>query len=194
MTKIVTINKQNLKLAATIIKDQGTVVFPTETVYGLGANGLSTVACQKIFAAKGRPADNPLILHIAEQEQIKPLVSHIPKTAEQLMEAFWPGALTLVLKKSDNVPDIVSAGLDSVAIRLPQNQIARDLIRLAELPIAAPSANLSGSPSPTTAEHVIADLDGRVDMILKGDASVLGLESTVVSLLSTKPIILSHIS
>ncbi len=190
MTKIAELNEISLQIAAELIKNNGTVVFPTETVYGLGANGLNSDACKKIFAAKGRPADNPLILHIAHIEQLAELTMEITETAEKLINAFFPAPLTLIFKKSQLVPDIISAGLDSVAVRMPAHKGARRLIELAGVPIAAPSANLSGSPSPTRAEHVTADLDGRVDMILTGDTGVFGIESTVVSLLGDYPVIL----
>ncbi len=190
MTIIEEITQTSLAKAAKIIQTDGTVVFPTETVYGLGANGLSTKACEKIFKAKGRPADNPLILHIAEIEQLELLVREISDTAKVLIKTFWPAPLTLIFPKKKIVPDIVSAGLDTVAIRMPAHKEARELIKLAKVPIAAPSANLSGSPSPTKAKHVISDLDGKVNMILTGNADVFGIESTVVSLIGKEPIIL----
>jgi L-threonylcarbamoyladenylate synthase len=181
-TKVYYINKDNIeeiKSAAKIIKAGGTVVFPTETVYGLGANALDSLACKKIFEAKGRPQDNPLIVHVADFD-IKKYVKSIPVAAEKLMEAFWPGPLTIIMKKSELIPEMVSAKLDSVAIRMPQNKIARMFIEFSGVPIAAPSANLSGKPSPTTIEHCIVDLTGKVDMIIGGDKCEVGLESTVV--------------
>ena len=180
-------DKENLKLAAEIIKNGGTVAFPTETVYGLGANALDVNAVSKIFKAKGRPQDNPLIVHIDSLDMAYPLVEDFCENAKKLAQKFWPGPLTIILKRSKLVPSEVSAGLDTVAIRMPSNEIARKLISLSKTPIAAPSANLSGSPSPTTSEHVISDLNGRVDMILNSYSSTVGLESTVISLAGEKP-------
>jgi L-threonylcarbamoyladenylate synthase len=176
--------------AAEVIKKGGLVAFPTETVYGLGANGLDDNAVRKIFAAKRRPSDNPLILHVWRIEQVKPLAAEIPKKAEKLMQRFWPGPLTIVLKKSEIVPDAVTAGLDSVAVRMPKNRIARDLIKAADCPIAAPSANLSGRPSPTSARHVIDDLAGSIDAVIDGGDVDIGLESTVIDMTQDIPKIL----
>jgi len=179
-----------LKIAAQIIKRGGTAAFPTETVYGLGANGLNPAAIKKIFWAKGRPLDNPLILHIAEINELGALVKEVSFQAEKLISKFWPGPITLVFKKSFIVPDEATAGLDTVAIRMPANSIARMLIRLSECPIAAPSANLSGKPSPTKVEHVIADLLGKVDLIIDGGDTPVGVESTVIDVTRTPPMIL----
>ena len=176
-------------LGGRIIRNGGLVAFPTETVYGLGANGLDGEAVNKIFEAKGRPNDNPLILHIAKKSDVKQLWKHIPDEARRLMDAFWPGPLTIIYLKSDIVPDEVTAGLDTVAVRMPDNKTALALIRAAGVPIAAPSANLSGKPSPTTAEHVLEDMDGRIDMVLDGGPCRVGVESTVISLVG-KPRIL----
>ncbi len=176
-------------LAAELLRAGEVAAFPTETVYGLGANGLNEEAVAKIFAAKGRPSDNPLILHIAKTEEIFPLVSEFPEKARKLAEAFWPGPLTLVLPKSAAVPSIVTAGLDTVAVRFPKSDIARALISSCGFPIAAPSANASGRPSPTRAEHVLADLDGKIPLILDGGACEVGLESTVLTL-TPKPTLL----
>lgn len=176
--------------AAQIIRDGGLVAFPTETVYGLGANGLEDAAVRRIFAAKGRPADNPLILHIAEPEAIRPLVKRIPANAAALIQAFWPGPLTVVLEHSQCVPDAVTAGLNTVAIRLPRSVIARRLIQAAGVPIAAPSANASGRPSPTTAQAVWHDLAGKLDMILDGGPCDVGLESTVIDCTTPVPTLL----
>jgi L-threonylcarbamoyladenylate synthase len=159
-TKILTIN--DINIASNIIKAGGLVAFPTETVYGLGANGLNGKAVNKIFVAKGRPRDNPLILHVSSIAEVKKLVEEIPQTAKKLMISFWPGPLTIIFKKSEIVPDEVTCGLDSVAIRMPDNKIALELIRLSKCPLAAPSANLSGKPSPTCARHVIDDLNGKL--------------------------------
>ena len=185
----VTQYENGTSLGGRIIKERGLVVFPTETVYGLGANGLNSEAVLKIFAAKGRPADNPLILHIAKKSELKPLWSHVPDNARILADTFWPGPLTMIFNRSSIVPDEVTAGLDTVAVRMPLNKTARALINAAGVPIAAPSANLSGKPSPTTAEHVRQALDGRVDLIIDGGPCKYGLESTVVSLIG-RPTIL----
>lgn len=179
-----------IKQAAEIIKAGGLVAFPTETVYGLGANGLSEEAVSLIYQAKGRPADNPLILHIAEYDEINKLARQIPKKAAILMKKYWPGPLTVVLKRTDIVPDIVTGGLDTVAIRMPSNNIARELIRLSGVPIAAPSANISGKPSPTNAQDVLNDMDGKIGAVLDGGAADIGVESTVVDCTAVVPIIL----
>ena len=174
---------------AKLIQAGELVAFPTETVYGLGANGLSGGAVAKIFAAKGRPADNPLIEHIAKKSDVRQLWSRMPKQAQILMDTFWPGPLTLVAPKSDIVPDEVTAGLNTVAVRLPQNKTARALIAKAGVPIAAPSANRSGKPSPTTAQHVLDDLGGRIPLIIDGGPSKYGVESTVLSLVGEPTIL-----
>ncbi|NMA86583.1 MAG: threonylcarbamoyl-AMP synthase [Tissierellia bacterium] len=192
-TKIMEIDEKNmedLKYGAEIIKSGGLVAFPTETVYGLGANGLEPRAVKKIFEAKGRPQDNPLILHIANTRDMAPLVESIPKDAEKLMEAFWPGPLTIIFKRNKLVPDIVSAGLDTVSIRMPNNPIALKLIELSDLPLAAPSANTSGKPSPTSAKHVMEDLYGKVDLIIDGGDTGIGVESTVLDMSGDIPRIL----
>ncbi len=176
-------------LGGRVIRSGGLVAFPTETVYGLGANGLDGEAVSRIFEAKGRPSDNPLILHVAKKSDVKPLWRHVPEAARRLMDAFWPGPLTLIFLKSDIVPDEVTAGLPTVAVRMPEHKTALALIRAAGVPIAAPSANLSGRPSPTTAEHVIADMDGRIDMIIDGGPCRVGVESTVLTLVG-RPTIL----
>ncbi|SHH51008.1 L-threonylcarbamoyladenylate synthase [Clostridium grantii] len=193
-TKIVKIENENLLdkaliEAATILKDGGLVVFPTETVYGLGANALNSKAVQSIFEAKGRPQDNPLIIHVANKN-IDFLVSEITSFAKKLMDKFWPGPLTLIMKKSDIVPNVTSAGLETVGIRMPSNLIARQLIESAGVPIAAPSANLSGKPSPTTLESCVEDLKGRVDFIIGGEMSKVGLESTIVDCTVDPPCVL----
>ncbi|MEG1179820.1 MAG: L-threonylcarbamoyladenylate synthase [Oscillospiraceae bacterium] len=168
-----------------ILKSGGIVGIPTETVYGLAANALDERAVSKIFEAKGRPQDNPLIVHINDIDELYPLVKSVPKEALSLAEHFWPGPLTIILPRSDIVPKSVSAGLDTVAIRMPSHPIARAIIRAAGVPLAAPSANLSGKPSPTTAQHVLNDLDGKIDAIADGGACSVGLESTVVTLCET---------
>ena len=172
--------------AAQAIADGKLVIFPTETVYGLGADALNPEAVGNIFSAKGRPQDNPLIVHIADLDQLKLAAAEISPLAEKLMKAFWPGPFTAVLKKSDAIPDCVSAGLDTVGIRMPSSADARELIRRSGKMIAAPSANRSGRPSPTRASHCIEDMDGRVDVILAGDP----VESTVCDLTGDVPVIL----
>ncbi len=184
------IKKQDLGMASHIIKSGGVVAFPTETVYGLGADGLNRRAVEKIFKAKGRPADNPLILHVSSKEQLVPLVEAISDQASACIERFWPGALTILFKRSDLVPDIVTAGLDSVAIRMPDNEIALKLIEVSETPIAAPSANISGKPSPTSFNHVKEDMYGKIEMIIDGGSTGIGLESTVLDLSGDTPMIL----
>lgn len=176
--------------AASVLRWGGTVAFPTETVYGLGANALNSDAVAKIFEAKGRPADNPLIVHIAHVKELDDLVIEIPPKAEQLMSAFWPGPLTIIFKKGDKIPSLVTAGLDTVAIRMPAHPVALSLIEKANVPVAAPSANLSGKPSPTKGMDVLKDLGGRVDTILDGGLCLVGLESTVLDLTVDPPIIL----
>lgn len=176
--------------AADLIKAGELVAFPTETVYGLGGNGLLASSASKIYAAKGRPSDNPLILHIAERDVLPGLVREIPAGTESLMDAFWPGPLTLIFKKSKRVPRETTGGLDTVAIRMPSHPAALALIRAAEVPLAAPSANASGRPSPTKAIHVYEDLKGRIPLILDGGESPIGLESTIVDLSGLVPEIL----
>lgn len=175
---------------ASLIRNGELVAFPTETVYGLGANALDARAVDKIYEAKGRPGDNPLIVHIADFDDVKLLVKELAGTAEKLMEAFWPGPLTLILKKSSIVPDRTTGGLNTVAVRMPDNPIALALIRESKLPIAAPSANRSGRPSPTEARHVAEDLMGRIPMILDGGPCSVGVESTVLDITGEIPNIL----
>ena len=182
--------EQALLRAGRIIKEGGLVAFPTETVYGLGANALDEEAAKKIYEAKGRPSDNPLIAHIAQCSELEPLVSEIPEAGRRLMEAYWPGPLTLVFPKSDRVPYGTTGGLDTVAVRMPSDPVARALIRLAEVPVAAPSANTSGRPSPTEAGHVYEDMNGRIDMILDGGPVGIGLESTIVDVTGPVPMLL----
>ena len=177
-------------VAAEIIQRGGLVAFPTETVYGLGADALNGGAVLRLFEAKKRPLNNPPILHIASIGEIYPLVTQVPKKAELLMKKFWPGPLTLVFKHSANVPKESTAGLDTVAIRMPMHPVATALIRQSRRPIAAPSANLSGKPSPTTAAHVYEDLNGRIDAIIDGGVANIGVESTVVDLSCDPPLLL----
>src|SRR5713226_5471685 len=179
-----------IERAAALIRAGEVVVFPTETVYGLGADALQTQAVERIFAAKGRPFSDPLIVHIAGERALQDLVSTIPAQVEQLIETFWPGPLTLILPRSPLVPTLVTAGLDTVAVRMPCHPVALALIRAAGTPIAAPSANRFMHISPTTAQHALADLDGRVPLILDGGPCLVGVESTVLDLCSAEPRIL----
>ena len=184
------VNISAIKNAAVIIRNSGLVAVPTETVYGLGANALSSDAVKKIFDAKGRPQDNPLIVHIADMSDIERVAINIPPLAYILAEKFWPGALTMVLEKSADVPYETTAGLDSVAVRLPSHETMRLLIKESGTPIAAPSANSSGKPSATEAGHVICDLSGKINMILDSGPCGLGIESTVIDLTVSPPCVL----
>lgn len=184
------VNKQIYQKAAEILKKGGLVAFPTETVYGLGGDGLNKDAASRIYTAKGRPSDNPLIVHIADIKALNVLCEDVPKIAYKLAEKFWPGPLTIILKKKKVVPYTTTGGLDTVAIRMPDNKIALDLIRTSGVYIAAPSANLSGRPSPTKAEHVLQDMDGRIDMIIDGGSVNIGIESSIIDLTEEVPVIL----
>jgi len=179
-----------LKQGVEIIHNRGLVAFPTETVYGLGANALDAKAAAGIFEAKSRPLDDPLIVHISEKEDLYRLAKNIPPSAEKLINRFWPGPLTIILEKTDLVPDIVTTGLGTVAVRMPSGLIAKKFITLAGVPIAAPSANLFGRPSPTTAKHVVDDLTGRIDIVFDGGKTKIGVESTVVEFEQDKTIVL----
>lgn len=195
MTPVIQVNPDHpqtsaIEQAAAVIRKGGLVAFPTETVYGLGADAMNKQAIQRIFTAKGRPADNPLIVHISDREMLDLVASEVGDEAEALIETYWPGPLTLVLKRRPEVAAAVSAGLATVAVRMPDNAIALGLIRAAATPIAAPSANRSGRPSPTAAAHVALDLGGRIDMILDGGATRIGIESTVLDLTGRVPLIL----
>ena len=183
-------SKKDIEEAARVLKAGGLVAFPTETVYGLGGNGLSRDAARKIYAAKGRPSDNPLILHVSKIEEVNPLVESIPEKAKLLMESFWPGPLTVILKKSEIVPRESTGGLDTVALRCPDNALSLALIEKAGFPIAGPSANLSGSPSPTEASHVYHDLAGRIEGILDDGAVGIGVESTILDMSGDVPTLL----
>jgi L-threonylcarbamoyladenylate synthase len=189
-TKIFESTKENIEAAALIIREGGLVAFPTETVYGLGADALNPEAVARIYEAKGRPSDNPMIVHISRASEIGQLTPFITQDMIKLIDHFWPGPLTLVVKKKDIVPLRTTGGLDTVAIRMPDHPVALDLIRLAGVPIAAPSANLSGKPSPTKADHVKDDLMGKVDAILMGGDCRVGIESTVLDLTGETPMIL----
>ena len=183
-------DKKSIQTAAEILQNGGLVAIPTETVYGLAAIALDSEAVKKIFIAKGRPQDNPLIVHVSSIEEIEPLVERIDPRAYALAEKYWPGPLTIIMKKSDRIPAEVSAGLDTVAIRMPSHECARAIISASGLPLAAPSANASGRPSPTKAAHVIEDLDGRIDAVVDGGESDVGVESTVVTLCTDPPTLL----
>lgn len=189
-TKILTTDKKDIETAARIIRRGGLVAFPTETVYGLGANALDEDAVAKLYEAKGRPSDNPMIVHISRASEIGQLTRMLSPEIVALIENFWPGSLTMVVKKKEAVPDRTTGGLDTVAVRMPDSRAALELISTSGCPIAAPSANLSGSPSPTRADDVIADMDGRIDAIIKGDDCRVGIESTVVDMTAKTPTIL----
>lgn len=179
-TEILTYSSESVRKAADILRNGGIVGMPTETVYGLAANALDEKAVREIFIAKGRPQDNPLIVHISDMDMLPKLVREIPDVAVQLAERFWGGPLTMIFPKSDIIPDVTSGGLDTVAVRMPASEAARAIIDECGFPIAAPSANLSGSPSPTTAQHVFRDMDGRIPLIIDGGACSCGVESTVI--------------
>lgn len=183
-------NIKDIKTAGSIIKSGGLVAFPTETVYGLGGDALNPQASEKIYSAKGRPSDNPLIVHIADFDSLNLITTHVPEVAVKLSDAFWPGPLTMIFEKSDAVPLTTTGGLSTVAVRMPNDNIALEFIRHSGGYIAAPSANLSGRPSPTTAQHVFEDMDGRIEMILDGGSCNIGLESTIVDLTGEEPMIL----
>lgn len=194
LTRIIKIDADNessvIKEAGEILKAGGLVAFPTETVYGLGGDALREDAAKKIYSAKGRPSDNPLIVHIADIAALDVLACDIPQDAYRLADAFWPGPLTMIFRKKELVPYGTTGGLDTVAVRMPSHPVARRLIKDSGIYIAAPSANLSGRPSPTRAEHVIEDMDGRIDMIIDGGAIEIGIESTIVDMTSEVPMIL----
>ncbi len=197
-TEIVTIDEKNiddrakeiLKRAGEIIKGGGLVAFPTETVYGLGGDALQSESSKKIYAAKGRPSDNPLIVHVADMDSVSEIVGSVPEEAKKLAAAFWPGPLTMIMNKNEKVPYETTGGLDTVAIRMPDNRIALELIRASGGFIAAPSANTSGRPSPTLARYCVEDLSGKIEMIIDGGQVGIGLESTIVDLTGQTPMIL----
>lgn len=194
-TQIIKINRQKpekskVQVAANIIKNGGLVAFPTETVYGLGADVFNKTALKKIFQVKGRPFNDPLIVHIAEKKDLKDLAKNVPEKAEKLINAFWPGPLTIILKKSKKIPSIVTANLKTVAIRMPENKIALKLIEASNTPIAAPSANSFARPSPTQAKHVWNDLNQKIPVIIDGGQTKIGLESTIIDLTTACPVIL----
>ena len=194
-TKILEIDENNIdknliKIAADVINSGGLVAFPTETVYGLGADSKNVTAIREIFRAKGRPSDNPLIVHVGDMDRVLDVVEFIPEVSQKLMEAFWPGPLTIIMKKKACIPKDTTAGLDTVGVRYPSNKVAIEFIRACGVSIAAPSANISGKPSPTRASHVIEDLKGRVDCIIVSNDSKVGLESTVIDVTTEIPVIL----
>ncbi len=189
-TKVLKASKNSIKEAAKRLRAGEVVGIPTETVYGLGANALDVNAVRKIFKAKGRPMDNPLIIHIADKKDIKKYTKNAPASLDKIMDVFWPGPLTIVLEKTDLVPKEITGGLDTVAVRMPANDVALDIIREARLPIAAPSANVSGKPSPTKAVHVKSDMDGKIGLIIDGGDCEVGVESTVLDLSADKAAIL----
>ncbi len=194
-TEIIKINREcfaeeELDFAAQCLREGKLVAFPTETVYGLGGNAFDETASARIYEAKGRPSDNPLIVHIADVAALAELAAEVPEAAYRLADVFWPGPLTMILKKNEKVPKTTTGGLDTVAIRMPADRVAEALIRRSGIYVAAPSANASGRPSTTKAEHVIEDLDGKIDVIIDGGASAIGLESTIVDLTGEVPLIL----
>lgn len=194
-TRVLCVSPENpepdvIAAAAEVLRDGRLVAFPTETVYGLGANALDEAAIQRIYAAKQRPSNDPIIAHIANTDQLRQVAVDIPDVAYQLAERFWPGPLTLVLKRAAVVPAVIAAGLETIAVRMPSNKVARALIDAADVPVAAPSANTFTRPSATTAQHVLHDLGGRVDLVLDGGATTIGLESTVLDLTGGAPKIL----
>ena len=184
------INDEELKEASAVIRSGGLVAFPTETVYGLGGDATNPEASRKIYAAKGRPSDNPLIVHIADFSQLRNIVAEVPQEAEKLAEAFWPGPLTMILRKNEVIPYETTGGLDTVAIRMPSHPVARAFLQDSGCMIAAPSANTSGRPSPTTAQHVWEDLHGKIEILLDGGPVGIGIESTIVDLSEERPMIL----
>ncbi|MBQ8062390.1 MAG: threonylcarbamoyl-AMP synthase, partial [Clostridia bacterium] len=181
-TKRLSHSKQDIETAGKLLRGGELVAIPTETVYGLAADALNGEAVKHIFEAKGRPGDNPLIVHIASLDEVEDLVAFVPPVLEDLADAFWPGPLTVILEKSDLIPEEVSAGLDTVAVRMPSHTDARAIIKAAGRPLAAPSANTSGMPSPTTADHVLHDMDGKLAAVVDGGPSEVGFESTVLTL------------
>lgn len=191
-TRVLKSDERSLALAATILRAGGLVAFPTETVYGLGARAYDASAARRVYKAKGRPSDNPLIVHVCDEAMLAEVVKRVTPLARRLMDAFWPGPLTLILEKSARVPGAVTAGGRTVAVRCPGHPVARALIRALGEPIAAPSANLSGRPSPTTAAHVLRDLRGRVALIIDGGPCRKGLESAIVDARASRPIVLRH--
>lgn len=189
-TQLMQATPQAVELAGQLLREGQVVAIPTETVYGLAASSLNGEAVKKIFLAKGRPQDNPLISHIADLSMMEMVVRDVPPAAYKLAETFWPGPLTMILRRSSKVADEVCAGLETASVRMPSHPVAQAVIRAAGVPLAAPSANLSGSPSPTTARDVLADMDGKIPLILDGGDCQVGVESTVISLAGDEPVLL----
>ena len=189
-TRIILPDTDGISEAGAILRSGGLVAFPTETVYGLGANALDAVATKHIYEAKGRPSDNPMIVHVARIDMLNGVASGVTDAQKAIMSKLWPGPITFVLRKNPAVPDVTTGGLDTVAVRWPSRREAAEIIEAAGVPIAAPSANLSGKPSPTTFEDVAEDMDGRIDAIVKGERTAIGIESTVLDLTSEVPTIL----
>lgn len=189
-TIILGTTEEDIRKGAAILRDGGLVAFPTETVYGLGANGMDAEAAGKVYAAKGRPSDNPMIVHIAERKALDGLTSRVTPDMEKLMDAFWPGPMTMVVEALPQVPRVTTGGLDTVAVRMPDHPVALALIAESGVPIAAPSANASGRPSPTSGQHVLDDLNGRIDAVVMGDSCQIGIESTVIDMTGETPMIL----
>lgn len=189
-TRLLKDTDEDIRIAAKIIEQGGLVAFPTETVYGLGANAMDADAVRKIYEAKGRPADNPTIVHIAEREELGQVTFLVTEDMKTLMDRFWPGPMTMIVPRGEYIPYVTTGNLETVGVRMPENEVARELIRRSGCPIAAPSANLSGRPSPTTAQHVIDDLDGRIDAVIQSGPCRIGIESTVIDMTGKIPMIL----
>ena len=189
-TRLLKDTDEDIRIAAKIIEQGGLVAFPTETVYGLGANAMDADAVRKIYEAKGRPADNPTIGHIAEREERGQVTFLVTEDMKTLMDRFWPGPMTMIVPRGEYIPYVTTGNLETVGVRMPENEVARELIRRSGCPIAAPSANLSGKPSPTTAQHVIDDLDGRIDAVIQSGPCRIGIESTVIDMTGKIPMIL----
>ncbi|MCI7412609.1 L-threonylcarbamoyladenylate synthase [Hornefia butyriciproducens] len=189
-TRLLKDTEEDIRIAAKIIEQGGLVAFPTETVYGLGANAMDADAVRKIYEAKGRPADNPTIVHIAEREELGQVTFLVTEDMKTLMDRFWPGPMTMIVPRGEYIPYVTTGNLETVGVRMPENEVARELIRRSGCPIAAPSANLSGRPSPTTAQHVIDDLDGRIDAVIQSGPCRIGIESTVIDMTGKIPMIL----
>lgn len=189
-TRLLKDTEEDIRIAAKIIEQGGLVAFPTETVYGLGANAMDADAVRKIYEAKGRPADNPTIVHVAEREELGQVTFLVTEDMKTLMDRFWPGPMTMIVPRGEYIPYVTTGNLETVGVRMPENEVARELIRRSGCPIAAPSANLSGKPSPTTAQHVIDDLDGRIDAVIQSEPCRIGIESTVIDMTGKIPMIL----
>ena len=189
-TRLLKDTEEDIRIAAKIIEQGGLVALPTETVYGLGANAMDADAVRKIYEAKGRPADNPTIVHIAEREELGQVTFLVTEDMKTLMDRLWPGPMTMIVPRGEYIPYVTTGNLETVGVRMPENEVARELIRRSGCPIAAPSANLSGKPSPTTAQHVIDDLDGRIDAVIQSGPCRIGIESTVIDMTGKIPMIL----